>query len=210
MQYGLAAIVALVHDVTITLGLVAGAHFVYRSFVGQALGLLDFKIDLPMIAAFLTIIGYSLNDTIVVFDRIRENRGKLKNLTPAIMNNSINQCLSRTVLTSMTTFVAVAIMYAFGGAGIHGFSYALMIGVIVGTYSSVGIATPLLYRPKVLHSIVYILIALALFAGFSLMVGNATSRQTLITIAGVVLLGVLAWAINLEVRSARRGPAVAT
>ena len=161
-EYGLAAIVALVHDVGITLGLVALSHFVYATWVGSALGIDDFKIDLPMIAAILTVIGYSLNDTIVVFDRIRENRGRLGSLNPKLINNSINQTLSRTVLTSFTTFLVVAILYAFGGKGVHGFSFALLIGVIVGTYSSIAIATPLLYRPRLLRSVVAIIGSLIL------------------------------------------------
>ena len=176
--------------------------------MGNAIGLMDFKIDLPMIAAFLTIIGYSLNDTIVVFDRIRENRGKLKALTPAIINSSINQCLSRTVLTSLTTFLVVAIMYAIGGAGIHGFSFALLLGVVVGTYSSVGVATPLLYRPKVLNTIVYVLVAVGVFVIFTSMVGETARRELVLTIAGGVIAAGLLWAIVKEMRSART-PAMA-
>jgi SecD/SecF fusion protein len=203
MQFGLAAIVALVHDVTLTLGLVAASHYVYNNTLGQVLGLMDFKIDLPMIAAFLTIIGYSLNDTIVVFDRIRENRGKLKKLTPTIINNSINQCLSRTVLTSFTTFLAVGIMYVFGGPGIHGFSFALLIGVVVGTYSSIGIATPLLYRPKVLHMVVYVLIAAFVFIGFAAVTSDVGAQSTWLAGAAVVIGCVLVWAISKEMRSSR-------
>jgi len=104
----------------------------------------EFKISLPVVAAFLTIIGYSLNDTIVVFDRIREVRGKSPNLTVEMINTSINQTLSRTLLTSFTTFIVVAILYALGGQGIHGFAYALVVGVIVGTYSSIFVASPVL------------------------------------------------------------------
>jgi SecD/SecF fusion protein len=117
MQFGLAAIVALVHDVAITLGFITLSDYFHGGRVGEWLLIQDFKIDLPMIAAMLTIIGYSLNDTIVVFDRIRENRGKLSTLSPQMINSSINQCLSRTVLTSLTTFVVVAIMYWLGGPG---------------------------------------------------------------------------------------------
>ena len=97
-----------------------------------------------MIAALLTIIGYSLNDTIVVFDRIREVRGKRIEMTEEIINSSISQTLSRTILTSLTTFIVVAILYWFGGDAIHGFAFALVIGVIVGTYSSIFIASPTL------------------------------------------------------------------
>ena len=97
-------------------------------------------------AALLTIIGYSLNDTIVILDRIRENRGKLPIPTADIVNRSINQTISRTVLTSFTTLLAVVIMYAAGGSGIRPFAFALLIGIVVGTYSSVAIAAPLVVR----------------------------------------------------------------
>ena len=156
-EYGLAAIVALVHDVMITLGLLAVSQLLYGSFISKALMLDAFRIDLPMIAAILTVIGYSLNDTIVVFDRIRENKGRVESLNANIINNSLNQTLSRTLLTSITTFIVVAVLYAFGGKGVHGFSFALLIGVIVGTYSSLGVATPLLYRPRLLHSVVTVI-----------------------------------------------------
>jgi hypothetical protein len=111
-----------------------------------------------------------LNDTIVVFDRIRENRGKMKEVTPQMVNASINQTLSRTVLTSMTTMLAVLVMYIWGGSGIHGFSFAMIIGVVVGTYSSVAIATPLLPHPNLLKWIINAIIAVVL-------VGLAWSMQ---------------------------------
>ena len=103
-----------------------------------------FKISLTVVAAILTIIGYSLNDTIVVFDRIRETKGKSPRLTGEMINTSINQTLSRTLLTSLTTLLVVGLLYCFGGAGIHAFAFALVIGVIAGTYSSVFIASPIL------------------------------------------------------------------
>ena len=142
VAFGLAAVVALIHDVLIVLGAIALSHY-----VAGALGFIlieDFKISLPVIAALLTIIGYSLNDTIVVFDRIREVRGKRIEMTEEIINSSISQTLSRTILTSLTTFIVVAILYWFGGDAIHGFAFALVIGVIVGTYSSIFIASPTL------------------------------------------------------------------
>jgi SecD/SecF fusion protein len=143
ITFGLAAVVALVHDVLVVLGMVALASFAYgKGFT--SLGLEEFKINLPMIAAFLTIVGYSLNDTIVVFDRIREVRGKNPNLTIEMLNTSLNQTLSRTLLTSLTTLVVVVILYAIGGEGIHGFAFCLVIGVIVGTYSSIYVASPVL------------------------------------------------------------------
>jgi len=143
-RYGFAAIAALVHDVCITLGAVTACTYLADTAVGRMLLIGDFKINLQIIAAFLTIIGYSLNDTIVVFDRIRENRGKLATLTPRLISDSINQTLSRTLLTSFTTFLVVLIMYIWGGAGLRGFTFAMLIGIIVGTYSSIAIAAPIL------------------------------------------------------------------
>ena len=146
LRYSLAAIVALVHDVAITLGALALAGFVADiAFVSQTLKVEAFQIDLGVIAAILTVIGYSLNDTIVIFDRVRENRGKRPLPTLEIVNNSINQTISRTVLTSVTTLIAVAIIYMAGGSGIRPFAFCLLIGIIVGTYSSVAVAAPLVF-----------------------------------------------------------------
>lgn len=144
VTFGFAAVVALVHDVLVVLGLVALASLLSGYSVGSLLMLYDFKINLPMIAAFLTIVGYSLNDTIVIFDRIREVRGKNPALTTEMINRSLNQTLARTVLTSLTTFGVVAILYVLGGEGIHGFAFCLLIGVLVGTYSSIFVASPVL------------------------------------------------------------------
>ena len=143
-RYGLAAIVALVHDVSITLGVLAICGWLTNVPGFEKLLLGDFKINLALVAALLTIVGYSLNDTIIVFDRIRENRGRLSRATPQIVNDSINQTISRTVLTSGTTLLAVGILYVFGGPGVHGFAFAMLVGVLVGTYSSVAIAAPIL------------------------------------------------------------------
>ncbi|MGD2107814.1 MAG: protein translocase subunit SecF, partial [Phycisphaerae bacterium] len=190
-EYGLAAIVALIHDVSITLGLVVLAQYAAGTLVGDALLLEPFRVDLPMIAAILTVIGYSLNDTIVVFDRIRENRGRVESLNPRIINTSLNQTLSRTLLTSITTFVVVAVLYIFGGKGVHGFSFALLIGVIVGTYSSLGIATPLLYRPLLLNAVITIIVALGLVGVIFAAVDDSTWRLIWVALtviaAGVVL-----------------------
>ena len=144
IRFGLAAVTALVHDVSISLGLVALTAAISNTALGRMLLISDFKIDLPVIAAFLTVIGYSLNDTIVVFDRIRENRGKKTVLTGEMISTSINQTLSRTVLTSFTTLMVLIVMYIWGGAGLRGFNFVLIIGVMVGTYSSIAIAAPLL------------------------------------------------------------------
>ncbi len=128
-SYGLAAVVALVHDVLIALGAVA---------------LAGYKIDLPMIAAFLTLIGFSVNDTIVIFDRLREIKGKMPHLTADMINAALNQTLSRTILTSLTAWMVVFIFWMFGGEGLAGFSFALVIGFLSGTYSTVYIASPIL------------------------------------------------------------------
>ena len=142
VAFGLAAVIALIHDVLIVLGAIAISHWIAGAL--GFLGIVEFKISLEIIAALLTVIGYSLNDTIVVFDRIREVRGKRTEITADIVNASISQTLSRTILTSVTTFIVVFILYCFGGEAIHGFAFALVIGVLVGTYSSIFIASPAL------------------------------------------------------------------
>jgi SecD/SecF fusion protein len=145
LRYSMAAIAALVHDVVISLGLLALSGVLGVTSFGSALLIEPFRIDLGVVAALLTIIGYSLNDTIVILDRIRENRGKHPVAGRATVNLSINQTVSRTLLTSVTTLMAVLIMYAEGGSGIRPFTFCLLAGLIVGTYSSVAIAAPLVY-----------------------------------------------------------------
>src|SRR5438132_11541401 len=142
--FGLATVLCLVHDLFFTLGIIAGCHYVHGTWVGDLLLIEDFKIDLPSVAALLTLIGYSVNDTIVVFDRIREVRGKNPELTPQMINDSVNQTLSRTLLTSFATWLVVIVLYLMGGEGVHLFAFCMVIGVIVGTYSSIYIASPLL------------------------------------------------------------------
>lgn len=147
--YSLGALVALCHDVIIVLGFlalsgaIAGNEFVWRTLLID-----EFLIDTGVVAALLTVIGYSLNDTIVILDRIRENRGRQSLASREVINRSINQAFSRTVLTSVTTAIAVLIIYVTGGTGIRAFAFALLIGVLVGTYSSVAIASPLVYRRR--------------------------------------------------------------
>ena len=127
LQYAIAAIIALIHDVLVTMG---------------AFSIFDKEFTLVIVAAFLTIIGYSLNDTIVVFDRIRENlRRKGKSSIANMINTSINQTLSRTLLTSGTTLLVVIALFFFGGEIIHDFSFALLVGIFIGTYSSIFIAS---------------------------------------------------------------------
>ncbi len=136
-SYGYAAVAALVHDVIFTLGAVAVANWT---------GFVEAEISLAMVAAFLTIIGYSLNDTIIIFDRIRENLPRMKGSLTEIVDTSINQTLSRTILTSGTTLAAVLILFLFNygsGSILEGFSFALTIGIIVGTYSTIYMAGPI-------------------------------------------------------------------
>jgi SecD/SecF fusion protein len=143
--FGTAAVLCLIHDLFFTLGIIAGAHYIHGTWFGNLLGIhQDFKIDLPSIAALLTLVGYSVNDTIVVFDRIREVRGKNPALTPQMINDSVNQTLSRTVLASLSVWLVVFVLYVFGGEGVHLFAFVMVVGVIVGTYSSIYIASPLL------------------------------------------------------------------
>lgn len=144
MTFGIAATISLFHDVFFTLGAVAVGAYLSRSPIGRGLYLIDFKLNLTMVAAFLTIIGYSLNDTIVVFDRIREVRGKNPKITWEMVNISLNQTLSRTLLTSVTTIITSTILYFFGGEGLRGFAFSLTIGILIGTYSSIYVASPAL------------------------------------------------------------------
>jgi preprotein translocase subunit SecF len=131
LRYAIGAVAAILHDVIIALGVFA---------------IFQIEINLATIAAFLTIVGYSLNDTIVIYDRIRENlKIERRRSIFDIINHSVNQSLSRTLNTSITTFIPVVILFVFGGSVLRGFSLALLIGVIVGTYSSMYIANPILY-----------------------------------------------------------------
>jgi SecD/SecF fusion protein len=142
VAFGLAAVVALIHDVLVMLGAIALSSYIAPYFGWMYIE--PFKINLPIIAAFLTIIGYSVNDTIVVFDRIREVRGKDPDLTAKMVNDSTNQTLSRTLLTSLTVFMVVVVLYFFAGQALRGLSFALIVGVITGTYSSIYVAAPIL------------------------------------------------------------------
>jgi SecD/SecF fusion protein len=149
VMYGLAAVVALVHDVLVTLGLLALSSYLVmipgvQRFFTDVLLIDEFKIGLSVVAAFLTIIGYSLNDTIVIFDRIREIRGKSPRLTADMINLACNQTLSRTLLTSLTVLIVVVILYIGGGPTIHAFAFAMVVGVFAGCYSTVFIASPVL------------------------------------------------------------------
>jgi SecD/SecF fusion protein len=142
--YGIAAGVALIHDVLVTIGLLALSEYIVIAVPGiaHALKIDSFQINLTIVAALLTIIGYSVNDTIVTFDRLREIKGKSPNITAKMVNDSVNQTLSRTILTVFTVFIVVVILYFFGGEGLHPFAFAFMVGIVTGTYSSVYIASP--------------------------------------------------------------------
>ena len=142
MIYGIGAVVALIHDVLVTVAGVALSHYV-AGFLGFLL-VDPFKISLNVVAALLTIVGYSISDTIVIFDRIREVRGKSPDLTEEMINKSVNQTLSRTVLTVFTVLLVTTILYIAGGQAIHAFAFTMLIGLISGTYSSVYIAAPCL------------------------------------------------------------------
>ncbi len=144
LKYSTATVVALAHDTLFVLAGIGYAHLLAETFIGDAFLLDPFRLNLTMVAAILTVMGFSMNDTVVVFDRIRENRGKYGTLTHKVINDSINQTLSRTLLTGGTTLVTIFVMYAFGGPGIHGFTFAMLVGIITGTYSSIAIASPLL------------------------------------------------------------------
>jgi SecD/SecF fusion protein len=142
--FGLAAVLCLIHDLCFTIGAIALCHYVHDTTLGRLLNLQDFKIDFAAVAALLTLVGYSVNEIIVNFARIREVRGKNPALTPQMINDSVNQTLSRTVLTSTTVWLVVMVLYAFGGSGVHLFAFVMVIGVLVGTYSSIYVASPLL------------------------------------------------------------------
>lgn len=140
--FGLAAVLALLHDALAMIAAVALSHWLVPGL--SALLIEDFRISLPVIAAVLTIMGYSVNDTIVVFDRLREVRGRSPHITGEMINVSLNQTLNRTLLTALTTLLVVVVLYLLGGPGIHGFAFVLLVGVVAGTYSSIYIACPIL------------------------------------------------------------------
>tara|TARA_B100000700_G_scaffold248604_1_gene278499 strand:+ start:1874 stop:2788 length:915 start_codon:yes stop_codon:yes gene_type:complete len=134
-QFSLAAIIALIHDVLITIGIFS---------------FLSFEVNLSIVAAVLTIVGYSMNDTVVIFDRVRENLKKFSKIPiNTILNTSTNETLSRTLITSVTTLLALLSIYFFGGEILKGFAFAMIVGVIIGTYSSIFVAAPILNYAKI-------------------------------------------------------------
>jgi len=149
-RWAAAATLPLFHDILSIIGLIAVAQIISERAPGVAhtLGILPFKIDLNMVAAMLTIAGYSLNDTIIILDRIRENKGKMAFASAHQINDSINQTFSRTLITSGTTLISTTILYLVGGEAVRGFAYAFTLGVFVGTYSSIAISAPLVWSRK--------------------------------------------------------------
>ena len=149
LKFGTATVVACVHDALFVLAAVGFSYYLGNvGFFDNVLLIKPFRIDLTLIAAVLTVIGYSMNDTVVVFDRIRENRGKYGILSRQVINDSVNQTMSRTLLTGGTSIGILAIMYFTGGEGIHGFTFVMLLGIVAGTYSSVAIAAPFLLLGK--------------------------------------------------------------
>ena len=146
LWYSFAAVAALCFNVSVCLGAIAISVMVGSEGWASSLNIEEFRIDLNVIAGLLTIIGYSLNDTIVILDRVRENRGRLPYASRECVNNSINQTFSRTVLTSGTTIVTALILFNLGGTGIRPFAFTFLIGLIAATFSSVAIAAPMVYR----------------------------------------------------------------
>jgi SecD/SecF fusion protein len=149
-RYSLAAILTTLHDCIVAVGAIAAAELVFDAFpnFSASIGLLPFKIDLNVVAAVLTILGYSLNDTIVVMDRIRENRGKLPYATREVINNSINQTFSRTLMTGGSVIIATIVLYFVGGEAVRAFAFCFLVGVLTGTYSSVAVAAPTVWVRK--------------------------------------------------------------
>jgi SecD/SecF fusion protein len=147
LLYSVATVIGVVFNVAVCLGLLAMTKWIGETGAGQALRIQDFRIDLNVVAALLIVIGYSLNDTIVILDRVRENRGKLPFATRGIINDSINQTFSRTLLTGGCTAVTPIVLFYLGGPSIQPFAYTFFVGLIAGTFSSIAIAAPLVYIP---------------------------------------------------------------
>jgi len=141
VAWGLAAVAALAHDALVMLTGIAASYWLAGPL--GFLGVEAFKISLPVVAAFLAILGYSVNDTIVIFDRLREIRGKSPRITRDMLNAAVNETLSRTIILAGITLTVVVILYAFGGPGIHAFSFAMVVGVISGLYTTLVIASPM-------------------------------------------------------------------
>jgi SecD/SecF fusion protein len=155
LRWALAAILPLFHDVLAVIGCIALAQIMFEhpatNGIAAKLGIMSFKIDLNMIAALLTIAGYSLNDTIIILDRIRENKGKLSYASYDAVNGAIHQTISRTIITAGTTLISTVTLYIFGGEAVRGFAFAFNIGVVFGVFSSIAISAPLVWSGRVEH-----------------------------------------------------------
>jgi len=147
LLYSVATILGVLFNVAVCLGALAVSKLVAETALGPTLMMQDFRIDLNVVAALLIVIGYSLNDTIVILDRVRENRGKMPYATRQVINASINQTFSRTILTGGCTAATPIVLYIMGGPMMQPFAYTFLVGLIAGTFSSVAIAAPLVFVP---------------------------------------------------------------
>jgi SecD/SecF fusion protein len=147
LLYSVATVIGVVFNISVCLGMLAMSKWIGETPVGHFLRMQDFRIDLNVVAALLVVIGYSLNDTIVILDRVRENRGKLPYATRSIINNSLNQTFSRTLLTGGCTAATPIVLYLVGGPSMQPFAFTFFVGLVAGTFSSVAIAAPLVYVP---------------------------------------------------------------
>jgi protein-export membrane protein SecD/preprotein translocase SecF subunit len=197
-EFGLSGIIALYHDVAVALSAVVFSHVVYDTWFGRAIGLQDFRIDLSVIAALLTIIGFSINDTIVIFDRIRENRGRTATVSHELVNRSLNETMSRTIITTFTVLLTVLVMYVFGGDGIHAFAFTMLVGCISGTYSTIAIATPMVNAPRAMWLTTIILSALTMLGLVA-----AVESPVMETVLIVAILAITAYGIYRIVRQGR-------
>jgi SecD/SecF fusion protein len=148
LRFSTSTVVALLFNLVVCLGLLSFSGAVARTGCGSSLLVSDFRIDLNVVAGLLTIVGYSLNDTVVIMDRIRENRGKAPYISRAVINSSINQTFSRTVLTGGSSIATAVILYSLGGTGIRPFAFTFLVGLIAGTFSSVAVAATLVYTRR--------------------------------------------------------------
>ncbi|HPU26153.1 MAG TPA: protein translocase subunit SecD [Phycisphaerae bacterium] len=205
-DFGLCGIIALYHDVAVALAAVIACHSLHDTAIGHLLGLKDFRIDLSVIAALMTIVGFSINDTIVIFDRIRENRGRLATISSELINRSLNETMSRTIITTLTVLLTVLVLYIFGGDGIHAFAFTMLVGCISGTYSTIAVATPMLRNPRTMWTVSLGLAALTLL-GLSSAIDTPWLSYTLIVLI-LVATAYGAWRIiNLPGPRAQVSPA---
>jgi len=153
-RYSFAAILATLHDCLVAVGVIGFAEIFYdfAPATATAVGIMPFKLDLNIMAAVLTVLGFSLNDTIVIMDRIRETKGKMPHANRAIINDALNKTFGRTIITAGTTLFATLVLYLYGGEAIRGFAYSLTAGILVGIYSSIAIAAPLVWKERSEHT----------------------------------------------------------